>query len=40
LEFDSARTVFVNIDMQIDFCGKKGYVDVMGYDHIRLNGPQ
>jgi len=32
LEFDSARTAFVNIDMQIDFCGQKGYVDVMGYD--------
>src|ERR671929_1102810 len=32
VEFDSARTAFVSIDMQVDFCGSKGYVDVMGYD--------
>lgn len=32
VEMDSARTAFVSIDMQIDFCGSKGYVDVMGYD--------
>jgi nicotinamidase-related amidase len=32
LEFDSARTAFVSVDMQVDFCGPKGYVDVMGYD--------
>ena len=31
LEFDSARTVFMVVDMQIDFCGEKGYVDQMGY---------
>ena len=32
VQMDSARTAFVAIDMQIDFCGEKGYVDVMGYD--------
>jgi nicotinamidase-related amidase len=32
VEFDSARTAFVSVDMQVDFCGSKGYVDVMGYD--------
>lgn len=31
LEFDSARTAFVSIDYQIDFCGENGYVDVMNY---------
>src|SRR5919205_1645768 len=30
VEFDSARTAFLSIDMQVDFCGLKGYVDVMG----------
>lgn len=31
LEFDSGRTAFLSIDFQIDFCGEKGYVDVMKY---------
>jgi nicotinamidase-related amidase len=32
VECDSARTAFISVDMQVDFCGPKGYVDVMGYD--------
>lgn len=37
IELDSARTAFISIDMQTDFAGKKGYVDVMEYD---LNATQ
>lgn len=29
---DPARTAVVNIDWQVDFCGRGGYVDAMGYD--------
>ena len=39
VEFDSARTAIIVVDMQIDFCGKNGYVDVMGYDLSLTAGP-
>lgn len=39
VEFDSARTAFISVDMQIDFCGPKGYVDVMGYDLGLMSAP-
>lgn len=39
LEFDSARTAFLSIDFQIDFCGEGGYVDVMQYPLENTAGP-
>jgi nicotinamidase-related amidase len=39
LEFDSGRTALVCIDWQVDFCGEKGYVDVMGYSLSNTANP-
>lgn len=39
IELDSARTAFISIDMQTDFAGDKGYVDVMGYDLTATSSP-
>ena len=39
VEFDSARTAIIVVDMQVDFCGKNGYVDVMGYDLSLTTSP-
>lgn len=38
IEMDSARTLFLSIDMQTDFVGEGGYVDVMGYDLANTAG--
>ena len=36
---DPSNTALIVIDMQIDFCGKGGYIDQMGYDVTITQGP-
>lgn len=36
---DSTNTALIVIDMQVDFCGKGGYVDLMGYDVTAMQKP-
>jgi nicotinamidase-related amidase len=38
-DLSSEHTALIVIDMQIDFCGRGGYVDRMGYDLAALREP-
>ena len=38
-ELRSDNTALIVIDMQIDFCGQGGYVDLMGYDLAAVRAP-